>query len=221
VPGSFAELHLDEETKEEILVNVAYFIDNQGEVVGRYEKKNLWHPERPYVRGSKNDRHVAFDSPLGKVGMLICWDLAFPEAFRELIAQGAKIIIVPSFWKLSDASPVGMQRNRLSEQVFTDSAIVSRAFENTCVVVFCNAGGPAAEDFAGHSQVAIPFIGCIGKLQTSEEGMKLVSVDMDIPDEAETVYKVREDLASPDWHYVYRHTANHGPYHVPEGRVLQ
>ncbi len=29
--------------------------------------------------------------------MLICWDLAFPEAFRELIAKGAKIVIVPTF----------------------------------------------------------------------------------------------------------------------------
>lgn len=29
--------------------------------------------------------------------MLICWDLAFPEAFRELIGQGAKIIIIPTF----------------------------------------------------------------------------------------------------------------------------
>lgn len=32
--------------------------------------------------------------------MLICWDLAFPEAFRELIAQGAKIIIIPTFCML-------------------------------------------------------------------------------------------------------------------------
>ena len=31
--------------------------------------------------------------------MLICWDLAFPEAFRELIYQGAKIIIIPTFCK--------------------------------------------------------------------------------------------------------------------------
>jgi hypothetical protein len=29
--------------------------------------------------------------------MLICWDLAFPEAFRELIADGAKIVIIPTF----------------------------------------------------------------------------------------------------------------------------
>jgi predicted amidohydrolase len=38
--------------------------------------------------------HEVFETPVGKVGLLICWDLAFPEAFRELIAAGAKIMYV-------------------------------------------------------------------------------------------------------------------------------
>jgi predicted amidohydrolase len=38
-----------------------------------------------------------FDTPIGKVGLLICWDLAFPEAFRELIANGAEVVIIPTF----------------------------------------------------------------------------------------------------------------------------
>lgn len=82
------------------LENVAYFIDNKGEIVGKYVKKNLWGPtEREHLTSSGREEHVAFDTPLGKCGMLICWDLAFPEAFRELICQGAKIIIVPTFCK--------------------------------------------------------------------------------------------------------------------------
>jgi predicted amidohydrolase len=51
-------------------------------------------PERDHLTGSGRDMHEVFDTPLGKVGMLICWDLAFPEAFRELIAAGAKIMYV-------------------------------------------------------------------------------------------------------------------------------
>jgi len=46
---------------------------------------------------SGHDPHEVFDTPVGKVGLLICWDLAFPEAFRELIARGAEIVIVPTF----------------------------------------------------------------------------------------------------------------------------
>lgn len=42
VPGTIVERHQDEETGEDKLINVAYFIDNKGEILGRYQKKNLW-----------------------------------------------------------------------------------------------------------------------------------------------------------------------------------
>ena len=80
------------------LSNVAYFISNKGEILGSYTKKNLWGPtERQHLTSSGRQRHPVIETPLGKVGLLICWDLAFPEAFRELIAQGAKMIILPTF----------------------------------------------------------------------------------------------------------------------------
>ncbi|CEJ60564.1 hypothetical protein PMG11_09135 [Penicillium brasilianum] len=200
VPGSLGELHADG-----TIVNAAYFIDNTGAIKGRYEKKNLWHPERPFVKGSGNDsRHVAFDTPLGKVGLLICWDLAFPEAFRELIMQGAKMIIVPAFWRYTDAGDVGIKRNPKSEGDFLDAAVVSRAFENTCAMVFCNVGGPSEDGFAGLSQVAMPFLGRVERFDTSDEGMRIVELDMDVLEEAEGEYKVRQDLATPGWHYGYR-----------------
>lgn len=41
------------------------------------------------------------ETPVGKVGLLICWDVAFPEAFRELISKGAELIIIPTFCKLT------------------------------------------------------------------------------------------------------------------------
>jgi predicted amidohydrolase len=136
--------------------------------------------------------------------MLICWDVAFPEAFRELTSQGAKLIIVPSFWKLTDCAPQGLAHNRYAEKVFLDAALISRACENTCAVVFCNAGGPEEEDFAGLSQVTVPFLGCIGRSDTCGEEMKIIDLDMAILDDAESVYKVRQDMARPDWHYSYR-----------------
>lgn len=199
VPGSFAELH-EADGGEDRLVNAAYFIDDEGEIRGRYEKKNLWHPEREHVVGSQNQPHVAFDTPVGKIGMLICWDLAFPEAFRELIAQGAKMVIVPAYWKLTDPA-IGVTRNPRAEQIFLDSVIVSRAYENTCAVVFCNAAGPPEEGFAGLSQAAVPFMGSLGRLGTSDEAMQIVDLDMSLVDDAEKDYKVREDLARADWHY--------------------
>ncbi|KAJ4333149.1 hypothetical protein N0V95_009503, partial [Ascochyta clinopodiicola] len=49
-------------------------------------------PERAHLTSSTHAPHLVFDTPIGKVGLLICWDLAFPEAFRELIASGAQLI---------------------------------------------------------------------------------------------------------------------------------
>lgn len=56
VPGTIVERHPDAETEDEILINVAYFIDNHGEILGRYQKKNLWYEylerhSRSVVRG--------------------------------------------------------------------------------------------------------------------------------------------------------------------------
>jgi predicted amidohydrolase len=138
--------------------------------------------------------------------MLICWDLAFPEAFRELVAGGAKMIIIPTFWNLSDCTEKGLAHNARSEALFLESTLVSRCFENTCMVVFANAGGPKGKitkgSYAGLSQVAVPFKGALGKMG-DEEGMSVVEFDMQILEDAEENYKVREDMGREGWHYDY------------------
>lgn len=77
------------------------------------------------------------------------------------------------------------------------STIVSRTFENTCAVVFCNAGGPEGATkpgtYCGMSQVAVPFAGSLGTMGEEEE-MRIYELDMQILEEAEANYKVREDI---------------------------
>lgn len=231
VPGTIVESHREEEKEENRLLNVCYFIDNKGEIIGKYVKKNLWYviylsfihvrlefgkpmayehrgPEREHLTSSGHDMHEVFDTPIGKVGMLICWDLAFPEAFRELIAQGAKIIIIPTFWTLNDCNEAGLKLNPSAEALFLDSMLTARAFENTCAIIFANAGGPPGRGYAGLSQVTVPFVGALTKLGGSAEGMSVVDVDMQILEDAEENYKVRSDIARNDWHYDYRHSKN-------------
>lgn len=71
VPGTLLEAVDDK------VYNVAYFIGSDGEIKGRYRKKNLWHPERVHLEASGVDeRHDVIETELGKVGLLICWDLA-------------------------------------------------------------------------------------------------------------------------------------------------
>jgi predicted amidohydrolase len=187
---------------------MAYWIAaSSGSLIGSYQKKNLWHSERPHLTaGLSQPRHVAFNTPLtcedGKpirAGMLICWDLCFPEAFRELLLDGAELVVVPSFW-LCDRSELDEDRRGMNpdcEQLFMNSVLVARAFENECVVAYCNVGGL--------SQVAAPVYGCVGgaPLGVNEEVMKVVEVDFAAVKVLEREYKVRKDLMGEGWHYGY------------------
>ena len=140
------------------------------------------------------------------MGILVCWDLAFPEAFRALIRQGAKIVIVPTFWMATDCLPEGLRINPDAEALFIRSVLTARAFENTCCIVFVNVGGKAEDGCCGLSQVAMPLVGTVkGSFDGPEEGMRVVEVDMEVLEIAERNYKVREDLAKEDWHYGYSH----------------
>ena len=213
MPGTIVELH-DAGTADERLLNVAYFIDNNGKIIGKYVKKNLWGSiERLHLTSSSTDPHPVFDTPLGKVGILVCWDLAFPEAFRELIADGAEIICVPSFWTMKDSNADALALNPDSEAVFLNSTIVSRAFENTCAVVYVNAGGPPEEgeqtSYAGISQLAVPHVGPVGRMGRAE-GMALVDLDMNAVKIGEANYKVRQDMQREGWHYAYTRTRDTG-----------
>ena len=189
--------------------NACYFIDKSGEVLHRYRKKNLWHPERPHLDSDVETPHGAFDTPWGKVGMLICWDVAFPEAFRALVHEGARLVICPTYWTATDAGK-GLEINPESETRFLESVCVTRAYENTCAVAFVNTGAPKGQvkddatglEFVGLSHVAMPFHGALGKLGTGED-VSIVNVALDNLNVAEEVYKVREDMKREEWHYAH------------------
>ena len=53
----------------------------------------------------------------------------------------------------------------------------------------------------------MPFLGALGDetKDSEEEGMSIVDINMEVLEEAEKNYKVREDMARSDWHYTYRH----------------
>lgn len=180
------------------LFNVAYFISETGEILGSYKKKNLWDQERLHLSKGQ-EKHTAIETSIGKVGLLACWDLAFPEAFRELVRDGADIIIVPTCWTLDESSAYGLALNSNYETLFLNSVLTTRCFENSCAIVFANSGGPA-DVFVGLSQVVMPFIGAVNVLGHTE-GMLLADIDPEVLQKAEHNYRVREDISGKDWHY--------------------
>ena len=94
----------DEEQEKPHLVNTAVYIDSSGKVLGKYNKQNLWHPEREFISPGKREWPV-FDTKYGKAGMLICWDLSHPGAAQTISDQHADIIYAPTYWGAQDSQP--------------------------------------------------------------------------------------------------------------------
>jgi len=177
--------------------NTAYYIDRAGEVRGKYRKNNLWHPERPYL--TAGDAVHVFDTAYGKVGLIICWDLIFPEVFRAMVRQSVDIVICPSYWCFEDAG-IGLQHDPAAEVHAVNALCIARAFENEIAIIFANAasqGGGDAQmnDLIGSSQLAVPFKGTLKRLDHTHEEMFIQSIDLSILKDAETAYKIRDDLA--------------------------
>lgn len=190
VPGSIIE-------KESLgYYNITYYIDSKGDVKSQYKKINLWHPEKSYLnRGSEIS---VFNTKFGKIGLIICWDLMFPEIFRKMLRKGVKIVICPSYWTFEDAS-IGLKWDKNSDTNLVDSLCVGRAFENEIILVYANAVGklilPNFEGtLFGHSQITVPFIGAVQKLNHQKEEMFIQEVDTNILKDAERAYKIRYDI---------------------------
>ncbi len=188
VPGSIIE------SEGERLYNTTYYIDKSGVIKGKYRKVNLWLPERHYL--VPGDEHPVFETAYGKTGLLICWDLMFPETFRAMLHQGVELVICPSYWCFEDAG-VGLTHDPDSEVTLVNSLCVTRAFENEVVVVYANAADAPdveKESLIGRSQVAVPFKGMLQRLNHAKEEMFVQVVDTALLADAETAYEIRKDM---------------------------
>ncbi len=89
---------------EDRLVNRGFVIDGRGEIRGQYDKIHLfdvdlptgesWRESASYRRGEK--AVVVRDTPVGHLGLAICYDLRFPALFERLSAAGAQAIALPA-----------------------------------------------------------------------------------------------------------------------------
>ncbi len=183
------------EKEKSKLYNTAYYIEKDGKIKSRYRKIHLWHSERKSFTAGKDI--TVFNAEFGKIGLAICWDLIFPEMIREMAKKNVEIVICPSYWNYGDAG-IGLKYNKDAEVTLASSLSVGRAFENEIIFVFCNASGGGYKNFEftpfGHSQITAPFIGTVKKLEHNNEELFIQEVDTAILKEAETNYKIRQDL---------------------------
>jgi nitrilase len=103
----------------------------QGERVARYDKIHLFDVELPEraesYRESANmapgKTPAVVDTPIGRVGLAVCYDVRFPELFRHLSAQGAQVFVLPSAF----TAPTG--------RAHWETLLRARAIENLCYLI--------------------------------------------------------------------------------------
>ncbi|MEK6757793.1 MAG: carbon-nitrogen hydrolase family protein [Nanoarchaeota archaeon] len=111
--------------------NVALLINREGKIVGNYKKINLYGDR---VSAGKNV--CVFDTDFAKIGILICWDIAFPELFQKLKRKGAEIVFCPSQWWYYPGTHNKTPMKR--EIKILESIVRTRAYENVNFVALCN-----------------------------------------------------------------------------------
>lgn len=139
IPGSLLE------SGEEGVYNTAFVISETGKVISRYRKVHLFPlmEEDKYMEAGR-ERIVA-DTPWGKVGLMICYDLRFPELARSLALDGARLLVIPAEW------PGARQEH-------WRTLLRARAIENQTFVAGVNrVGGSGELEFLGSSAIIDPW----------------------------------------------------------------
>lgn len=149
---------------KDVLYNSAALINNDGNVEGVYRKNHLFDTEKNYFH--LGDNFPVFDTPFGKIGIMICWDTAFPEVARIYALKGADLIVVSTNWE----SPYSDDWDLVTR---------ARAFDNCIYLAAANRVGTDEKlSFFGHSKIVGPLGKVIKELNENSEG--IISAELEL-----------------------------------------
>lgn len=139
-------------------------------LIGVYRKVHLFYRENIYF-ATGNLGFPVFDLPIGKVGMMVCFDWLYPESTRSLALKGAQLIAHPANLVLPYC-PDGMVIRALENKVFTATA--NRVGEE-------NRGGIDLK-FIGTSEIVTPNGKILCRLGTTESAISVAEIDLSFAD---------------------------------------
>lgn len=147
-----------------MMANAAVVIGPDGNVSGVYRKTHLPGEEKHYF--CAGPQLPVFDTPLGRLGLLVCADNSFPEAARVLALRGAEILVIPYAVR------------RMPNVELYVAMTATRAYENQVFVVACNRVGQEGDTvFMGRSAIAAPSGEILARAQAEEEGIVKATLD--------------------------------------------
>ena len=163
---------------ETVLYNAGVLIGPEGEPEGEYRKVHLQADERLVFRPGNDIKPI--ETEVGIVGIMLGWDLAFPEVARNLVLRGAEVILLPAAW---ERKQIDIWRTLLT----------ARAYENDVFIAAANRiGEEPSYVFGGQSAILAPGGDPLAVIEDTtteteegeiitepEEGYAVVRLDMD------------------------------------------
>ena len=146
--------------------NAAVLVGPEG-LIGTYRKTHL-----PFLGIDRfvtpGDELPVFDTPLGRIGIEICYDLRFPEVTRTLALAGADIVALPTNW------PVEARAN-------AELLAPARAYENRVYLLVANrVGRERTAEFSGRSQIVEPSGTRLAETDATSEALLVAEVDVEL-----------------------------------------
>lgn len=170
--GSIAMLTGDEPTDP--MVNRSFLIAPDGGIVARYDKIHLFDATLADGQTVGESRHyrggataVVVDTPLGRIGLSVCYDLRFPQLYRALALASAQILVIPAAFTAETGA------------AHWEPLLRARAIETGCYVLAPATTGTHPGDWHtyGHSMIIDPW-GAIVAQGVGESGM-IVMAEID------------------------------------------
>lgn len=154
-----------------------HVISATGECVARYDKIHLFDVDVPDSQGAyresatfePGDEVVCVETPFGRIGLTICYDLRFPELFRALVDKGAGLVTVPAAF------------TAVTGEAHWQVLLRARAIENQVMVVGAGQGGwhnPSRQTW-GHTQIIDAWGRVLAEQVTDGAGFVLARWDRD------------------------------------------
>ena len=148
--------------------------DDRGKQVARYDKQhlfdvNLIESDEQFVESESiepGDRVLVIDSPIGRLGIAVCYDLRFPELFRAMVDRRVEVIALPAAF------------TAITGRAHWETLVRARAIENLSYVIASAQGGfhVASRETYGHSMIVDPWG---TKLALRERGNGCVVAEID------------------------------------------
>ena len=168
------------------IYNTSYVFDRHGKQIAKHRKMHLFDGDLPGGANfhesdtlSAGNQVTVFDTEFGKMGLIICFDIRFPELSRLIIEKGARMIIVPAAF------------NMTSGPAWWEIMFRTRATDNQVYMAGC---APARDEKAGyvawgHSIVVDPFGKIIQQLD-EKESILYEDIDLARVEEFRSQYKI-------------------------------